>query len=52
MHTAKYIVEPSYKNCHLDIYFKTKTVAAHAGKCWTKCHIFPRIQFSHTQLYR
>jgi len=27
MHTAKYIeVEPSYKNCHIDIYFKTKTV--------------------------
>ena len=26
MHTAKYIeVEPSYKNCHIDIYFKTKT---------------------------
>jgi len=25
MHTAKYPeVEPSYKNCHTDIYFKTK----------------------------
>jgi len=25
MHTAKYIeVEPSYKNCHIDIYFKQK----------------------------
>jgi len=34
MHTAKYIeVEPSYKNCHIDIYFKTKTVVAHAAKC-------------------
>jgi len=29
MHTAKYTkVEPSYKNYHIDIYFKTKTVAA------------------------
>jgi len=27
MHTAKYPeVEASYKNCHTDIYFKTKTV--------------------------
>jgi len=52
MHTAKYIeVEPSYKNCHIDIYFQTKTVA-HAAKCWTQSHIFPSIQFSHTQLYR
>jgi len=30
MHAAKYIkVEPSYKNCHMDIYFK-KNVVAHA----------------------
>jgi len=29
MHTAKYPeVEASYKNCHADIYFKTKTVVA------------------------
>jgi len=34
MHTAKYTeVEPSYKNCHFDIYFKTKTVVSHAAKC-------------------
>jgi len=27
MHTAKYTeVELSYKNCHIDIHFKTKTV--------------------------
>jgi len=27
MHTAKYTkVEPSYKNCHIGIYFITKTV--------------------------
>jgi len=33
MHTAKYTkVEPSYKNYHVDIYFKTKTVVAHAAK--------------------
>ena len=25
-------VEPSYKNCHIDIYFKTKTVG-HAANC-------------------
>jgi len=31
MHTAKYPeVEASYKNCHTDICFKTKTVVAHA----------------------
>jgi len=41
MHTAKYTeVEPSYKNYHIDIYFKTKTVVAHAAKCWTQWHIF------------
>jgi len=34
MHRAKYPeVEESYKNCHSDIYFKTKTVVAHAAKC-------------------
>jgi len=34
MHTAKYPeVEASYKNYHTDIYFKTKTVVAHAAKC-------------------
>jgi len=34
VHTAKYAkVEPSYKNHHIDIYFKTKTVVAHAAKC-------------------
>jgi len=34
MHKAKYPeVEESYKNCHTDIYFKTKTVVAHAAKC-------------------
>ena len=34
MHTAKYAkVEASYKNCHIDIYFKTKTVVTHAAKC-------------------
>jgi len=33
MHKAKYIeVEPSYKNCHIDIYFKTKTAVVHAAK--------------------
>jgi len=33
MHTAKYLeVEASYKNCHTDISFKTKTVVAHAAK--------------------
>jgi len=53
MHTAKYPkVEPSYKNYHIDIYFKTRTVVAQAAKCWTQWHIFPSIQFSHTQLYR
>jgi len=53
MHTAKYPeVEASYKNCHTGIYFKTKTAVAHAVKCWTQCHIFPSIQFRHTQLYR
>jgi len=53
MHTAKYPeVEACYKNCHTDIYFKTKAVVAHAAKCWTQCHIFPSIQFSHKQLYR
>jgi len=31
MHTTKYPeVEVSYKNCHTDICFKTKTVVAHA----------------------
>jgi len=53
MPTAKYTkVEPSYKNCHIDIYFKTKTAVTHAAKCWTQWHIFTIIQFSHTQLYR
>jgi len=53
MHRAKYPeVEESYKNCHTDIYFKTKTVIAYAAKCWTQCRIFPITQFSHTQLYR
>jgi len=53
MHTAKYTtVEPSYKNYHIDIYLKTKTVVAHAAKCWTQWHILTSIQFSHTQLYR
>jgi len=34
IHTAKYTkVKPSYKNYHIDIYFKTKTVVAHAAKC-------------------
>ena len=34
MHTAKYPeVEPSHKNYHIDIYFETKTVVAHAAKC-------------------
>jgi len=34
MHTAKYAnVKPSYKNYHIDIYFKTKTVVAHAATC-------------------
>jgi len=34
MHTAKYIkIEPNYKNCHIDIYVKTKTVLAYATKC-------------------
>jgi len=41
MHTAKYTkVKPSYKYYHIDIYFKTKTVVAHAAKCWTQWHIF------------
>jgi len=45
MHTAKYPeVEASYKNCHTDIYFKTKTVVAHAAKCWTRCHIFQNVE--------
>jgi len=53
MHTAKYTnVEPSCKNCHIDIYFKTKTVVAHAAKCWTQWHILTSIQCSHTQLCR
>jgi len=53
MHTAKYTkVEPSYKNCHIDKYIKTITIVAHAAKCWAQCHIFTRIQFSHSQLYR
>jgi len=47
MHTANYPeVEVSYKNCHTDICFKTKTVVAHATIYWKN------IQFSHTQLYR
>jgi len=34
MHTAKYTkVEPSYKNYHIDIYFKKIPVVAHAAKC-------------------
>jgi len=34
MHTAKYTkVEPSYKNYHIGISFKTKTAGAHAAKC-------------------
>jgi len=34
MHTTKYTkVEPSYKNCHIDIYFKAKTVVTHPAKC-------------------
>jgi len=37
MHTAKYTkVNPSHKNYHIDIYFKTKTVFAHAVKCSTQ----------------
>jgi len=33
MHTAKYPeVEASYKNCHSDIYFKTKTVVCTCSK--------------------
>ena len=53
MHAAKYReVEASCKNCHTNIYFKTKTVVPPAAKCWTQCHIFPSIQFSYTQLYR
>jgi len=33
MHSAKYTkVKPSYKNYVIDIYFKTKTVVAHAVK--------------------
>jgi len=32
MHTAKYPeVEATYKHCRTDIYFKTKTVVAHAA---------------------
>jgi len=53
VHTAKYTkVELSYKNCHIDMYFKTKTVVAHAARCWTQWHIFTSIQFSHAQLCR
>jgi len=53
MDTAKYPeVEASYKNRHIDIYFKTKTVVTYSAKCSTQCHIFRSIQFSHTQLYR
>jgi len=53
MHTVKYTkVEPSYKNYHIDIYFETKTIVAHAAKCWTQWHVFTSIQFSHTQLCR
>ena len=40
MYTAKYSeVEASYKNCHTDIYFKTKIVVAHCGECmiWLPC---------------
>jgi len=49
MHPAKYTeVELSYKNCHIDIYFKTKTVVTHAAKCWTRSLILLSIQFSHT----
>jgi len=41
MHTAKYLeVEASYKNCHTDICFKTKTVVAHAAKHWTRAIFF------------
>jgi len=39
---------PNYKKYHIDIYFKKKTVVAHAAKCWTQCHIFTCIQFIHT----
>jgi len=46
MHTAKYIeVEPSYKNCYIDIYFKTKTVVFICSKMlnpmpyFSKCSI-------------
>jgi len=51
--TDKYLeVEASYNNCHTDKCLKTQTVVVHAAKYWTQCHIFPSIQFSHTQLYR
>jgi len=51
MYTAKYPeVEASYKNCHTDICFKTKTVVAHAAKCWTQYYIFASVQLSYTQL--
>ena len=38
----------SSTNCHIDICFKTKTIVAHAAKCWIQCHIY----FKHsTHLY-
>jgi len=34
MHTAKHTkVELNYKNCRIDMYFKTNIVVAHAAKC-------------------
>jgi len=36
--------EASYKSGHSDIYFKTKTVVAHAAKCYPLCHIFRNVE--------
>jgi len=42
MHTAKYPeVAASYKNCHTDMYFRTKTVVAHAAK-WNPVQYFSK----------
>jgi len=43
MHTVKDTnVELSLKKCHIYMYFKTKTVVAHAVWCWAQCHIFSK----------
>ena len=46
MQTAKYLeVEASYKNCHTDIYFKTKNVVASGVFKGRRAKHLPRTPF-------